>query len=112
MVLDHLGPGFDVHSGAEMHGTANLVTPDFIRVDADEATYDLHVIVRFELEVADLPEAWRETYRRHLGVEGPDDTRGCLQDAHWSCGLFGDVPTYGASTDPDHASAPRILANA
>ncbi|MEE2887640.1 MAG: carboxypeptidase M32 [Planctomycetota bacterium] len=103
LLLKHLGAEFEVYSAAEMYSTANLVTPDFIRVEADEATYNLHVIVRFELElamirgeleVADLPGAWREAYRRYLGVEVPDDTRGCLQDVHWSCGLFGYFPTY------------------
>lgn len=66
-------------------------------------TYDLHVIVRFELEralidgslsVADLPGAWNEAYRTRLGVEVSDDAAGCLQDVHWSCGLFGYFPTY------------------
>lgn len=103
LVLTHLGAAFEDYSQAEMYRTANLVRADFIRVEADEATYNLHVIIRFELElamirgdlvVADLPGAWRESYRKYLGVEVPDDTRGCLQDVHWSCGLFGYFPTY------------------
>jgi len=74
-----------------------------IRVEADEATYNMHVMIRFELErsllagnlaVADLPEAWNEMYREFLGVEVPDDRRGCLQDIHWSMGALGYFPTY------------------
>jgi carboxypeptidase Taq len=74
-----------------------------IRVDADEVTYPAHVILRFRLEqamlsgdlqVADLPGAWREQTRALLGNEPPDDRRGCLQDIHWYCGLFGYFPSY------------------
>jgi carboxypeptidase Taq len=103
LAIEHLGDAFSAYGLEEMYGTANRVHADFIRVEADEATYNLHVIVRFELElalirgelaVADLPTAWNEAYKRYLGVEVPDDTRGCLQDVHWSCGLFGYFPTY------------------
>ena len=81
----------------------NLVRPDFIRVEADEATYNLHIMVRFELErvlmsgdlaPADLPHEWNRRYKEYLGVDVPDDARGCLQDVHWSAGLFGYFPTY------------------
>jgi carboxypeptidase Taq len=74
-----------------------------IRVDADEVTYNLHVLVRFELEqalvsgqlaVADLPDAWNDAYERHLGVRPPDARRGVLQDIHWSDGTFGYFPSY------------------
>jgi carboxypeptidase Taq len=85
------------------HAAINVVEPSLIRVDADEATYNLHVLIRFELEralvegdlpVDDLPGAWREKYRKYLGVEPPSDADGCLQDVHWSAGLFGYFPTY------------------
>ncbi len=91
----------------ELFRTANLVRPSLIRVEADEATYNLHVVVRFELEralirgdltTADLPAAWNEAYVDCLGVEVPDDRRGCLQDVHWSCGLVGYFPTYTLGT--------------
>ncbi|MHC4899173.1 MAG: carboxypeptidase M32 [Planctomycetota bacterium] len=91
------------YSAKHMYGAANLVKPDFIRVEADEATYNLHVLVRFELELAlirgdltvpDLPGAWNDKYRDYLGLEVPDDAKGCLQDVHWSCGMFGYFPTY------------------
>ncbi|MDG4474632.1 carboxypeptidase M32 [Thiovibrio frasassiensis] len=81
----------------------NAVTPGLIRVDADEVTYNLHVLIRFEIEkgliegsvqVADLPGIWREKYRDYLGVEVPSDAEGVLQDIHWSHGSFGYFPTY------------------
>ena len=81
----------------------NKVEPSFIRVEADEVTYGLHIILRFELEsdliagrlaVADLPEAWRAKAKDLLGLEVRDDVRGCLQDVHWSAGLFGYFPSY------------------
>ena len=87
----------------ELFRATNLVRPSLIRVEADEATYNLHVIVRFDLEralvrgdlgVGDLPGAWRDAYRERLGIAVPDDASGCLQDVHWSCGLFGYFPTY------------------
>lgn len=76
----------------------NKVRPSLIRVDADEVTYNLHVIIRFELELAllegslavkDLPEAWRASYRDYLGVISPDDKDGVLQDMHWYAGVIG-----------------------
>ena len=79
------------------------MAPGFIRVEADEATYNLHVMIRFELEralmtgdlaPADLPGAWNDCYRDYLGLEVPDDRRGCLQDVHWSMGAIGYFPTY------------------
>jgi carboxypeptidase Taq len=81
----------------------NHVAPSLIRVEADEATYNLHIIVRFELEqallsgdlaVTDLPGAWREKYQQYLGIAPPNDADGCLQDVHWSAGLIGYFPTY------------------
>lgn len=81
----------------------NDVRPSLIRVEADEATYNLHIIIRFELEqallndelaVADLPAAWNEKYRQSLGITPPDDLAGVLQDVHWSSGSFGYFPTY------------------
>jgi carboxypeptidase Taq len=82
---------------------ANAVERSFIRVEADEVTYDLHILLRFELEtkllkgdlaVRDLPGAWNELFEKLFGVKVPDDARGCLQDIHWSLGGFGYFPTY------------------
>jgi carboxypeptidase Taq len=81
----------------------NDVRPSLIRTESDEATYNLHILVRFELEqallvdalrVADLPAAWREKYRHYLGIEPPNDSDGVLQDVHWSSGAIGYFPTY------------------
>jgi carboxypeptidase Taq len=81
----------------------NDVRPSLIRVEADEATYNLHIIVRFELEqallcgdlsTADLPGAWKDKYDEYLGIRPPSDADGCLQDVHWSAGLIGYFPTY------------------
>lgn len=81
----------------------NQVQPTFTRVEADEVTYCLHVILRYEiekrliegtLEVEDLPEAWKNLTQDLLGITPPSDTLGCLQDIHWSLGDFGYFPTY------------------
>lgn len=81
----------------------NKVEPSFIRVEADEVTYNLHVLVRFEIEcdiltgklaVKDLPEAWNAKYEAYLGVRPKTDSEGCLQDVHWSMGSIGYFPTY------------------
>lgn len=81
----------------------NAARPGLIRIDADEVTYGLHIILRFELEqellagdvkVADLPEIWNERMRAYLGVEVPDDAHGVLQDMHWSTGTIGHFSTY------------------
>jgi carboxypeptidase Taq len=81
----------------------NQVQPSFIRVEADEVTYGLHIILRFELEqalvtgelaVADLPEAWNSKMEAYLGLRPPDDAMGVLQDIHWSGGMLGYFPDY------------------
>ncbi len=87
----------------EFHFAVNRVVPSLGRIHADEVTYNLHVMIRVDLEralisgslaVADLPDAWNAAYRRTLGVEPLNDAEGCLQDGHWSDGLFGYFPTY------------------
>lgn len=81
----------------------NAVAPTLIRVDADEVTYPLHVLLRFELEVrlvegtldpSDLPDAWAQRTRELLGIDVPDDLHGVLQDFHWAQGVIGYFPTY------------------
>jgi carboxypeptidase Taq len=88
---------------ADFYGAINDSRPSLIRVEADEVTYNLHILIRFELEkalleddlqVGDLPTAWQEKYRKYLGIESPTDADGVLQDVHWSAGLFGYFPTY------------------
>ena len=92
----------DVDLG-RLYRAANRVERSLIRVDADEVTYNLHIILRFELEVAlmrgelevrDLPDAWNQRMWDYLGVEVPDDASGVLQDVHWAAGAFGYFPTY------------------
>lgn len=99
----HLAPLLDSTTLDEIHGAANWVEPSFIRVEADEATYNLHIMLRFQVErrlmngtlaVRDLPAAWNATFKEYLGLDVPDDRRGCLQDVHWSAGLIGYFPTY------------------
>ncbi len=81
----------------------NDVRPSLIRVEADEATYNLHILIRFELEQAllsgdlppaDAPAAWNDKYRQYLGIASETDANGVMQDVHWSAGLVGYFPTY------------------
>jgi len=87
----------------QWYAAANAVQPSFIRVEADEMTYNLHILIRFEMETAmisgqlgvdDVPAAWNEKYKKYLGITPPNDAKGCLQDVHWSSGLMGYFPTY------------------
>ena len=87
----------------EFYRAVNRAEPGLIRTEADELTYGLHVMVRYELEkallrgelsVADLPAAWNAKYREYLGVTVPDDAHGVLQDIHWACGDMGYFPSY------------------
>jgi carboxypeptidase Taq len=87
----------------DLHQAVNAVEPSLIRVGADEVTYNLHILIRFELErallagdlgAADLPDAWGAKYRHYLGVVPQNDAEGCLQDGHWAAGMFGYFPTY------------------
>jgi carboxypeptidase Taq len=102
-IPDHFGwPASEVDARG-LFSAVNNVSPSLIRVEADEATYSLHVVMRFELEqelidgvlsVADLPEAWNARVKEYLGVDVPDDAHGVLQDVHWAGGLIGYFPTY------------------
>jgi len=88
---------------ADVESALLAVRPSFIRVEADEVTYNLHVMMRFDLEralvhgeldVGDLPAAWNDRFAADFGIRPPDDARGVLQDIHWSAGLIGYFPTY------------------
>lgn len=81
----------------------NVASPSLIRIEADELTYPLHIMVRYELEkeiingevdVMELPQKWNDLYKEYLGVDVPNDSKGILQDVHWSGGMFGYFPTY------------------
>lgn len=87
----------------EFHFAVNHVARTPIRVEADEVTYNLHTLIRFELEramiagdlaAADVPDAWNAGYQRYLGITPASDAEGCLQDTHWSAGLVGYFPAY------------------
>ncbi|MBI1318629.1 MAG: carboxypeptidase M32 [Candidatus Hydrogenedens sp.] len=96
-------PRLDGRSAEDLFRAVNRVEPSLIRVEADECTYNLHVVLRFEIEVAliegtlkvsEVPEAWNAKMKQYLGLDVPDDARGCLQDIHWSHGSMGYFPTY------------------
>jgi carboxypeptidase Taq len=101
---ERLGPGIPARvDGDALYRAVNSVQRSLIRVNADETTYNLHIILRFELELAliegtlavdDVPAAWDEGMHRLLGIEVPDAAQGVLQDVHWGAGLFGYFPTY------------------
>jgi carboxypeptidase Taq len=87
----------------DFYRAVNRVSPSFIRVDADEVTYNLHIIIRYEMEqallarsisVSEAPAAWNEKMEEYLGIRPPSDTLGVLQDTHWASGLIGYFPTY------------------
>ena len=87
----------------QLYAACNRVQPSLIRVEADEVTYNLHILIRFELElalmrdqleVAELPGAWNDAYERTLGLRPANDALGVMQDIHWSHGSFGYFPTY------------------
>ncbi len=87
----------------DFYGAINYVAPSYIRVEADEATYNLHILLRFELErglltdqikPADIPSEWNSRFKKYFGIEINNDADGCLQDVHWSGGMIGYFPTY------------------
>ena len=91
------------YTAEDFYRAVNRAEPSLIRTEADELTYCLHVMVRYELEkrvmagelaVADLPAEWNRLYREYLGVDVPDDKHGVLQDSHWSGGAIGYFPSY------------------
>lgn len=101
--LQQLFPHFQSITLEQFWRGINKVQPTFIRVEADEITYPLHVILRFEIEkgffngsieVKDLPEIWNQKMEELLGIRPTNDREGCLQDIHWSMGAFGYFPTY------------------
>ena len=102
--IQKLGPkALQNVSAHDFYLAVNKAEPSLIRTEADELTYSFHIMVRYELEkqliagtlaVKDLPAAWNKLYKEYLGVDVPDDTRGVLQDSHWSGGAFGYFPSY------------------
>lgn len=103
LLQDYLPEAFHDLDTEALYRTVNTVQPSLIRTEADELTYHFHVMIRYELEKAlfsnelkpaDIPAAWNERYRNYLGIHVPDNSKGCLQDVHWSHGSFGYFPTY------------------
>jgi carboxypeptidase Taq len=96
-------PDLKKFSPAQITAAVNRVSPSFIRVEADQVTYDLHIILRFEIELSlvegklkttDVPAYWNEQFEKMFGLKVPKDSDGCLQDIHWSIGQIGYFPTY------------------
>ena len=90
-------------SADDFYKACNKVEPSLIRTNADELTYHLHILIRYQLEKAiiggelkieNIRDAWNEAYQKQLGIKVPDDKHGVLQDVHWSHGSFGYFPTY------------------
>ena len=99
----HFPQNMDGVDSEALWQAVNLVEPSLIRVEADEATYNMHIMIRYEiekkliagdLEIDDLPDAWDDMYEEFLGIRAPTRTLGVLQDIHWSMGAFGYFPTY------------------
>ena len=87
----------------DLYRAVNKAEPSLVRTEADELTYSMHVMIRYEiekkliggeLEVKDVPAAWNALYKEYLGIDVPSDTLGCLQDSHWSGGAIGYFPSY------------------
>ena len=96
-------PALEGRTARELYQAVNRAQPGPIRIEADELTYALHIMIRYELEkqvfagtlaVRDLPEAWNRMYLDYLGVQVPDDSHGVLQDSHWAGGNIGYFPSY------------------
>lgn len=103
LLIDKFALDKNIFSYNNLYNLTNKVQPSFIRIEADEATYPTHIILRYNLEKAlingelepdDLPYAWNEYMYKILGIRPSSDSEGCLQDIHWSLGLFGYFPCY------------------
>jgi carboxypeptidase Taq len=102
-VKSQFAPAMDKFDVDDFHGCVNVIEPSFIRVEADEATYHMHVMLRFDCEramisgdlaVKDIPAWWNDRMKSDLGLTVPNDAQGCLQDVHWSMGAIGYFATY------------------
>lgn len=105
--LVQMQPELKNYTPEQIHHYFNIVKPSLIRTEADEVTYHLHVLIRFEIEkalidnkveVKDLPALWNKKYKEYLGITPPNDSEGILQDVHWSQGSIGYFPTYSLGT--------------
>ena len=103
MWKEHFPENMSGVTAEQLWKSVNLLEPSLIRVEADEATYNIHIMIRYEiekmmisgdLEVDDLPDKWDDMYEEYLGVRAPNRSLGVLQDIHWSMGAIGYFPTY------------------
>ncbi len=103
LVLAHFNDQLQTVKVTDFYKAINTVTPSLVRIEADELTYHFHIMIRYEIEKAliggeieteDIPALWNKKYKQYLDIDVPDDLKGCLQDVHWSHGLFGYFPTY------------------
>ena len=101
-ILQEINPSYTPDAD-ELYTAAHQIKPSLIRVEADETTYNLHIIIRFELEqsllcgdvsINDAAEIWKDSYQTSLGIRPANDRQGILQDVHWSMGYFGYFPSY------------------
>ena len=101
--LQSLHPAYAAIDFDTFYRGVNEAKPSLIRIEADELTYSLHIIIRYELEKAliqgtlsvdELPAAWNEKYKEYLGLDVPSNAKGVLQDVHWAGGSFGYFPSY------------------
>ncbi len=101
--LQHAFPGLKRTPLKTFHKGINAVRRSFIRTESDEVTYNLHIMLRYDVESAifggklktgEIPSFWNERFEQYLGIKVPDDSRGCLQDIHWAVGSFGYFPSY------------------
>ena len=104
-------------SEEELYRALNVAQPSLIRTEADELTYPLHIMIRYEIErklfageatARDIPGLWADLTRKYLGLEVPNDTQGCLQDTHWSGGSFGYFPSYALGSAYDAQFVPAM----
>ena len=98
-----LGNELNEYTAEDVYRAVNFVKPDFIRTEADEFTYSLHIIIRYEIErdlingvieCEDIPTLWKQKYKEYLGVDVVNDAQGCMQDIHWSDASIGYFPSY------------------
>jgi len=103
LIAETFPENFNAVSSDQLYEAVNVSEPSYIRVEADEVTYPMHVILRYEIEkglfddsvdIDTLPELWNSKMKEYLGVEPPTDTLGVLQDTHWSGAAFGYFPSY------------------
>ena len=105
--IQALFPSTKHHVADDFYKSAKYIQPHWCRVESDVVTYNMHIILRYEcekrlfseeLDVDDIPRFWNEKMLDYLGIDVASDTQGCLQDVHWSAGLFGYFPSYTLGT--------------